>query len=208
MPRPKQNPSATDRLREDVLSGEYAPGARLVELSLTRRYGVGRSSIRAAILALAKEGLVVHEANRGATVRTLSREETIQVFEVRARLEGLLARSAAQNASAAEQEALRRRVQALREALESGGEGVFLEGERALYDELARVARHRVAAELIATLQNQSSHPAERLSQDPGWASSRLEGHASTIEAIASGDPEAAERSARRHIESILERLR
>jgi DNA-binding GntR family transcriptional regulator len=208
MPPPSQNPSATDRLRDDLVSGEYEPGARLVEQHLTQRYGVGRASVRAAILELAKEGLVVHEANRGARVRIRSLEETIEIYEVRARLEGLLARSAAQNATAANLEALRRRIRELGAALERGGGRRFLEGERALYEELARSARHRVAGELMATLRNQSGQLPERLSQDPGWAAAALEEHSETIAAIESGDADAAEQAARGHVESILERLR
>ena len=208
MTRPAQTPSATDRLRDDLLSGQYAPGARLVELRLAQRYGVGRAGIRAAILELAKEGLLVHEANRGARVRALSLEETIEVYEVRARLEGLVARSAARNPSAQDRESLRERVPALRAALERGSVPDYLEGERALYEQLARIARHRVAGELLGRLRNQSSHAPDRLAQDPAWASAAVEGHEATLEAIAAGDADAAEQAARGQVESILERLR
>lgn len=208
MTRPTQSPSMTERLRADILSGECPPGTRLVELRLTQRYGVGRSSIRSAILELVKEGLVVHVANRGATVRALTLEETIEVYEVRARLEGLLARSAAQNASKQEREALRSLIPGLRDALESGGEQALLERERAFYEAVARIARHRLTSELLETLRNQSSHRADAGTKSPDGISRTLEAHLATIEAIVSGDPDAAEEAASRHIESVLASLR
>ncbi len=208
MTRPSQSPSMTERLRADIVSGEYAPGTRLVELRLTQRYGVGRASVRAAIFELSKEGLVVHEANRGATVRAWSLEETIEVYEVRARLEGLLARSAAQNASKQEREALRSLIPGLREALANGGERARLERERALYAAVTRIARHRLAGDLSETLRNQSSRRVDTGTMRPDEATRALEAHRATIEAIASGDPDAAEQAARAHIESLLAGLR
>ena len=58
-----------DRLRDDILQGDFPPGERLIELQLTERYGVGRAAIRAARVELDAAGLVQREANRGATVR-------------------------------------------------------------------------------------------------------------------------------------------
>ena len=59
----------TDDLRQDILSGVFPPGDRLVELQLTQRYDCGRATVRGALVELVTEGLVDREANRGATVR-------------------------------------------------------------------------------------------------------------------------------------------
>ena len=91
MTRSRRGLSTTDRLRDDILNGDFAAGTRLIELQLTDRYGVGRATIRSAIVELDKEGLVTRETNRGATVRAFSVEEAIQVYEARAALEGLMA---------------------------------------------------------------------------------------------------------------------
>src|SRR4029453_9984594 len=96
-----------DRLRDDILRGALPPGERLIELQLTERYGVGRAAIRAALAELDSEGLVRREANRGATVRRISVADAIEITQARAALEGLVARLAAERASAAETAELR-----------------------------------------------------------------------------------------------------
>jgi DNA-binding GntR family transcriptional regulator len=75
------------RLRAEILDGERPAGARLVEHDLCARYGVARHTLRAALRALAAEGLVRVEPNRGARVAHLSGEEVVWLNELRAALE-------------------------------------------------------------------------------------------------------------------------
>lgn len=74
-------------LRDDVLDGLLRPGARLREESLCERFGTGRHTIRAALRLLVAAGLVVHERNRGAFVRALTRERIDESFGFRTVLE-------------------------------------------------------------------------------------------------------------------------
>jgi DNA-binding GntR family transcriptional regulator len=46
------------RIREAILSGDLAPGAKLIETELADRFGTSRGPIREAIRELAREGLV------------------------------------------------------------------------------------------------------------------------------------------------------
>src|SRR5215831_4806574 len=82
-------------LRTAILEGDYLPGERLVESSLCERFGASRSTIRAALVDLASEGLVEVRRNKGAHVRKISLEEAIEITEVRMVLEGLVAARAA-----------------------------------------------------------------------------------------------------------------
>src|SRR4051812_7431993 len=74
-------------LRQEILAGERPAGARLVEQELGARYGVARHTLRAALRALAGEGLVRIEPNRGARVARLSSDEVVWLNELRAALE-------------------------------------------------------------------------------------------------------------------------
>jgi DNA-binding GntR family transcriptional regulator len=74
-------------LRRRILDGDLTTGERLVERELTERYGVARHSLRAALRALAAEGLIELEPNRGARVSTLTRQGLLELFELRAALE-------------------------------------------------------------------------------------------------------------------------
>jgi DNA-binding GntR family transcriptional regulator len=106
-----QNKTATDevydRLYQAIISGQFQPNERLIELDLAQRYNSGRAAIRTALARLAQEGLVERESNRGARVRAISEEEAIETLEARAVLEGLAARYAARNVTDAEIAALR-----------------------------------------------------------------------------------------------------
>src|SRR5262249_17509138 len=71
------------RLEEDIISGRFAPGSRLVEDSLMGRYGASRHFVRQALFQLERQGIVLREKNIGATVRFYSAEEVRQIYEVR-----------------------------------------------------------------------------------------------------------------------------
>jgi len=76
-----------DALRAQILDGELAAGTRLREHSLSETYGVARHSLRAALRALAAEGLVRIEPHRGAHVAQLTGDDVRALYELRAALE-------------------------------------------------------------------------------------------------------------------------
>ncbi len=92
-PAPAAAASVTERvcagLAGAIMEGRLAPGQRLVEADVQLQYGAGRSSVREALVQLQARGLVSVEANRGASVRMLSRKEVRDLFAIRERLEAL-----------------------------------------------------------------------------------------------------------------------
>ena len=90
-PRPLQRTSTVDALaaalRREILEGELPPGAWLRERELCETYGVARHSLRAALRALASEGLVRIEPHRGAHVAQLTADDVRDLYELRAALE-------------------------------------------------------------------------------------------------------------------------
>ena len=87
---------AADALRESILAGAVRPGTRINEVQLSQRLGVSRTPTRAALHALAAEGLLDYVPNRGFTVRAYAPETIAQAYEIRAVLEGLACRFAAE----------------------------------------------------------------------------------------------------------------
>jgi DNA-binding GntR family transcriptional regulator len=76
-----------DALRGAILEGRLPAGSRLREVELCERYGVARHSLRAALRALAAEGLVKIEPNRGARVAQLTADDGRWLYELRTALE-------------------------------------------------------------------------------------------------------------------------
>ncbi|MBA4791741.1 MAG: GntR family transcriptional regulator [Pseudomonadota bacterium] len=88
--------SVADRIRTSLLSGEFEPGARLHEVRLSERLGVSRTPIRSALQSLASEGMLEYTPNRGYSVRRFSTAEIVDAYEIRAVMEALAARFAAE----------------------------------------------------------------------------------------------------------------
>ena len=86
----------TQTLRERILSGIYPPGRKLREVSLAGELNASRTVIRLALGALAQEGLVEGQPNRGFAVRSFTIDEVADAIEVRGNLEGMAARLAAE----------------------------------------------------------------------------------------------------------------
>jgi DNA-binding GntR family transcriptional regulator len=84
-----------ERLRILIDSGELPPGARLNEVELCGQLGVSRTPLREAIRALATEGLIELQPNRGATVSIVTVEDLTEILPIMAVLEGLGGRLAA-----------------------------------------------------------------------------------------------------------------
>jgi DNA-binding GntR family transcriptional regulator len=87
---------AASALRTGIIEGRLPPGHRLVELDISRELQMSRAPIREALRLLEDEGLVEREKNKGARVRTVSRQFLLELFAIREMLEGLAARLAAQ----------------------------------------------------------------------------------------------------------------
>jgi len=86
-----------ESLRNLIVRGQLAPGARIVETEVAERFGVSRTPVRAAFQRLEQEGYVTASPTHQArmTVAPLTREDVGELLEIVGELEGLAARSAA-----------------------------------------------------------------------------------------------------------------
>lgn len=96
-----------DYIRSKILLGEYGPDGRLVEEQIAGELGVSRTPVRQALTTIEAEGLVEIFPNRGAIVASFSPDEVWKVYDLRAVLEGLAARRAAENVGEADLDKLR-----------------------------------------------------------------------------------------------------
>lgn len=96
IPRLGLHQAAADRLRQLIVEGVIAPGAKLNERELSERLQVSRTPLREAIRTLAAEGLVELLPNRGAVAVQLTAQDVAYTFEVIAGLEAQSGELAAQ----------------------------------------------------------------------------------------------------------------
>lgn len=95
-----------DTLREAIASGEYAPGQRIRESDIADRLQVSRTPVREGLRQLEADGLLVFEPWRGVIVAELNNQQIVELYKVRAALEGLAARNAAKHMDESEIEVM------------------------------------------------------------------------------------------------------
>jgi DNA-binding GntR family transcriptional regulator len=131
-----------DVMLQRILAGTYAPGSRLVETRIAQELGVSQASIREALRDLEHIGCVVYEPYRGCSVRSFSVEELLEAFPVRAALEGLAARLAAQHITDPELQELRRHYDAMIAAARAGDAHEQSQADTHFHAAIARGARN------------------------------------------------------------------
>ena len=196
------------RLREAIVRGRFQPNERLVEADLARLLGAGRTTIRAALVRLDQEGMVTREPNRGARVRLLSDREALEIEEVRAALEQLIARQAAANVTRADLRDLNRMLSAMRRRVEESDPLGYSELNGQFHQRIWTIADHVTASSLVATLKSQAIRFQYRTILQPGRTQRSLREHEAIVAALAERDPEGCEAAMREHLSHVVETLR
>ncbi len=144
-------------LTEAVHEHRVLPGMKLSEDEVGEVYGVSRTIVRQALRAMAHEGLVSLERNRGAFVAKPSVKDAREVFEARALLEPQTARAAAERATPADVALLEAHIEEEHKALAAGEAGRALKLSGAFHIEIARVANQQTIEAFIQQLISRSS---------------------------------------------------
>jgi DNA-binding GntR family transcriptional regulator len=194
-------------IRDAVFRGDYVPGQRLVEVELCDAFQASRSAVRGALQQLANEGLVEVQRNRGARVRQVSRDEAVEITEVRRMLEGLIAAKAASRAGPEQVAELRQVVTAMRRAVRKHDALGYSELNAQLHAMVRQIAGHATAAAIIERLRGQVVRHQFRLALLPSRPARSLAQHEEIVEAIASADPQAAEAAMHDHLDDVLSAL-
>ena len=195
-------------LRDAIVSGDLLPSERLVEEDLSRRLGIGRAAVRMALVRLEHDGLVEHERHRGARVRRVSEEEAVEILEVRAALESLAARRAAERATAQDVRDLRAILAEMRTHRERGDLMAVSDANAALHRRILEISGHETARRLSATLMSQIVRFQYRTVLLPGRSDRSLREHTAIVQAIAAANGDMAERAMRRHLSQVADALR
>lgn len=186
-------------IRDDIISGFFAPGSRLTEEQLAKRYGVSRVPVREALRTLESEGFVQTRRHAGASVAEPTEQEAADLLDIRGLLEPLGAARAAQRRTEAHVKVLRGLVR--------------LGQERSLQRQLSDLPAldgwfHETLAQasgsptLVALLTQLRHKIAWVYAVDtPGRAVESWEEHGAIVDAVARGDAERARRLMAAHVE-------
>jgi DNA-binding GntR family transcriptional regulator len=141
-----------DQVREAIIDGRLAPGARLIERSLIDMLGVSRTVVREALRQLESEGLVTTDARKGMVVRALTTDEARDLYAIRALLEGLAARLFVEHATSAQRKALAEALQETVGAYEGGDPNSVLRAKNEFYRRLFDGAGSETLSSMLGML--------------------------------------------------------
>ena len=188
----------SEQIRAMILGGRLKPGDRLVEESLSAELGVSRVPVREALLALSAQGLVRVEPRRGATVAEVTPRIVAELVEVRALLEGLNAKLAAQRHDPEIEALLRDTLERGNEAAQTGTREDLARLNAEFHERLGEASRNSVLSDVMRGLRERTSlafavNGRTRARED--WQE-----HAGILAAVIAGDSELAALLANRHV--------
>lgn len=195
-----------DGIRDAILDGDYAPGARIRQEDIAERFGASRVPVREALRVLEREGLVTLVANTGAWVSRLTVAECEEIYQMRERLEPLLLRYAAPvlNGSALD------RLSALAEQMVETTElDAFLALDRAFHLGCYEGASTTQLGDLVTNLWNTTQPYRRAYSRSMGDDARRVvhDEHHLIITNLRDGDIDDAERVLAGHIRRTRRQL-
>ncbi len=197
-PAPQGN-SAYRQLLDEIRDGGLMPGDRLRETELATRLGVSRTPIREAIRQLEADGLVAHVPRIGASVRQLDYAEVMELYEMRAVLEGTAARLAARAASEVEMQEL---IVLNDQLAEAGNSPEAARLNRIFHATLLDAAKNRFLSRSMLSLQKALLILGPSQLSNTARSAEAVEEHRRIMVALAARDGAAAEVEMRAHIEA------
>jgi DNA-binding GntR family transcriptional regulator len=191
-----------DSLRDLILSGRLAPGERLNEVRLATELGISRGPLREALQLLRGEGLLEVVRRRGSFVVALSIEDVVDIYELRAAIEGRAARILARRRDPSALRQLQALLRQLEQAAETGRADEVRRHDLAFHEAICRLTGNRRLLQVflgnVPILRSLMKLDEVLYASLPPLARE----HEVLLQAIESGDPERAEAEAVRHLES------
>jgi DNA-binding GntR family transcriptional regulator len=145
----------TKEIEEAILSGQFKPRERLIEMDLITKFGVSRTVIREALKKLEAKGLIRTTPYRGAMVADLTVEEVEEIYFVRAELERIAARLVLKHITEKEIQELKRLSKEVERNLRKKTHQM-IEKDSEFHRTLFKISRNRYLSEMIDFLRTKA----------------------------------------------------
>jgi GntR family transcriptional regulator of gluconate operon len=198
---------AAEILRAQILAGNLRRGTHLVEAKLAALLNVSRGTVREALRLLAAEGLVVEESRRGAFVATLEPVDVREIYDLRAAIEGRAAYLLAARRDQGVIDQLRHAIDAIAQAARDRDLREVRRLDLAFHEQLCALTgngrlqdvfvRYVPVVQTLLTYDHLVYSPIDDVAGQ----------HQPILDAIDSGDAEAAARAVVRHCEESRDKV-
>ncbi|WP_420395437.1 GntR family transcriptional regulator [Nioella sp.] len=193
---------AYDLILKAIDEGTYRPGSRLVESELAERFGVSRTPIREALQRLETQGLLSRDG-RSLIVASLDHDQMAQLYIVRAELEGLAARLAAQHAATEEIKVLQEMVAADHALLDDPA--ALSRANRRFHKQIHLASHNKYLVQQLDLVHRSMALMATTSLAAEGRGPVALEEHDAIVRAIAERDGDRAARMLKDHLSTAFE---
>lgn len=195
-------------LEHIILAGEIRPGERLHEIQLSKRFGISRGPLREATRSLQSRGLVQVIPKRGVFVRSVSPDEALEIYDVRAGVFGLAGRLLADRVDDAMLATMRDYLDQMDIAAEQRDFDEYYRQNLAFHDFLLAGTGNETLIEVYKTLANKLHLCRARSLVGAGGLSVSNHEHREMVEAVATGNRDRAQAAFFRHVERARDRFK
>ncbi|MDF0603611.1 GntR family transcriptional regulator [Psychromarinibacter sp. C21-152] len=199
-------------LREEILEGRISAGTRLKVADIAERFKTSTNPAREALQILEGEGLVTITPNRGASVREISEDLVHNIFDIKVLFAGYFVRSFAESATPAEVAELRALQEDCEETVNNGDYEQYHVRNLRFHE---CIENHHFNKEALGIMKRYDSW-LQALSKKKPLSLAQMRrsnaDHWRIVEAIEGGDPDAAVRAMKEHLDNahsvFLDRIR
>lgn len=188
-------------LREAIITGDLAPGERLMEIALADRLGVSRTPVREAIRKLELEGLVVMVPRKGAHVASINEKNLQDVIEIRMVLEEFAIGLACERITDAELLELKQIHDEFITCVGKGDPRTIAQKDETFHDAIFRATDNNRLISIIGNLREQFYRYRMEYVKDIENHEDLIRDHHDLLEAIIGHDGDRASRLMHDHIE-------
>ncbi len=184
-------------LSKMIMTNEFSPGQKITEEKIATALGVSRTTVKKAFTALVQEGILEDIPRKGVYIKVYTKEEKLEVLDLREVTAGLSARYAALNITKRDINYLESIYARMEKASESSDSEAYAQCDFELHEAIVKFSGSTILSGIISNLNLRLKSFPYRGVRDP---KETIEEHKAIIDSLAKGDPEEAENSMRSHI--------
>ena len=197
-------PNLAEQVRQaivsEIASGKLKPGERIIQEQIAQELGVSRQPVQQALLLLKNQGVLRDAAGRGLLVTSLDPTQVRQMYDIRAVIEGLAFRKAAENNPERAKKLGPTLIQNGRKSVKSGLVAQMIAADIKFHDFIYALSDNPLIAPAMQVQWTNTQRVMGEVLMRDETPRDIWDQHEALLKAVMAGDGEAAEALARQHI--------
>ena len=198
--QPKLVEQVHEAILSEIAAGKLAPGERIIQEQIAHGLGVSRQPVQQALLLLRNQGVLRDAPGRGLIVAELDLDRVQNMYEIRAVMEGLAFRKAAENNAEHARKAGPALIQSGRKAVKSGSVAAMIAADKKFHDLIYALSENPMIAPMMEAQWTDTQRVMGEVLMRDERPRDIWNQHEEMLDAVTKGDGGTAEKLARQHI--------